>query len=260
MDFFDSDGKPVVTPRELVRSLTRRRIGIKSLRVEACALICVARHDLRALVPMLQGRLVKAWQGYREIYQGQVGEGKVTIALTPPGAPNCVALAEELAAFGMERVIFMGYCGSLQQGVRAGAIIVPVEAIREEGTSFHYLPPGVSARPNQETQGVIVDCLKRGKIPHHQGTIWTTDAIYRETAGKIKRYQDQGVLGVEMELSALFAFGMARGVAVGGILVVSDELSPADWRPRFFSPRLIHGARRARKVVVEILRKMVSIL
>jgi uridine phosphorylase len=254
MEFFDSDGKPVVTPRELVRGLTRRRIGLKSQRV---ALICVVRHDLKSLVTMTQGRLVKAWQGYREIYQGKVGQGQVTIALTFPGAPNCVALAEELVAFGTKQIFFMGYCGSLQQGVRAGAIIVPTEAIREEGTSFHYLPAGVPARPHQETQGIIVDCLRRKKIPFHQGLIWTTDAIYQETDKKIKRYQDQGILGVEMELSALFAFGMARGVAVGGVLVVTDELTPESWHPHFFSPRLIQGARRARKAAVEILRKMV---
>jgi uridine phosphorylase len=181
----------------------------------------------------------------------------VTIARTPGGAPNCVALAEELASFGTKRVLFMGYCGSLQPGVRAGDIIVPLEAIREEGTSFHYLPSGVSVHPHQAIQDVIVDCLQRRKAPFHQGKIWTTDAIYRETKGKVKRYQAEGVLGVEMERAALFAFGMARQVAIGGLLVVADELSAESWRPRFFSPRLIKGVRRARKAVVEIVQELV---
>jgi uridine phosphorylase len=167
-----------------------------------------------------------------------------------------VALAEELASFGMRQVLFMGYCGSLQRGVRTGDIIVPTEAIREEGTSFHYLPPDISAQPHQDIQKVIVDCLQRNKVPYHQGVIWTTDAIYRETKGKVKRYQDKGVLGVEMELAGLFAFGMAQNVAVGGMLVVTDELSTGRWRPRFFSPQLIRGVRRVRKVVVEILQEM----
>jgi uridine phosphorylase len=257
MDFFDPDGEPLVTPRELVKNLTRRWIGAKTLRVEECALICAVRHDLRAYVKLLQGERMKPWKGYREVYRGHVGEGQVTIARTLLGAPNCVALAEELTSFGMKRALFVGYCGSLQHGVHAGDIIVPTEAIREEGTSFHYLPPESSARPHQEIQAVIADCLQRSKIPYHQGTIWTTDAIYRETQGKVKRYQDKGVLGVEMELAALFAFGMAKGMAVGGMLVVTDELSKGKWRPRFFSPQLIKGVGRARKVVVEILREMV---
>ena len=257
MNFFDPDGEPLVTPREMVKILTRRRIGAKNLKVEPCALICVLRHDLRAFVKRLQGEILGAWKGYREVYRGSVGEGRVTIAHSLFGASNCVALAEELASFGMKRALFMGYCGSLQPGVRAGDIIVPTEAIREEGTSFHYLPPGVAAQPHQGTQDVILDCLQRSTVPYHQGTIWTTDAIYRETKGKVKRYQEAGVLGVEMELAALFAFGMAQKVAVGGVLVVTDELSSGRWQPRFFSPQLIRGVRRVRKVVVEILRAMV---
>jgi uridine phosphorylase len=257
MDFFDPDGEPLVTPREMVQNLTHRRIGAKALRVEACALICVLRYDLRAFVKQLQGELVKPWQGYREVYRGCVGEGRVTIARTPLGAPNCVALAEELASFGMKQALFVGYCGSLQPGVRVGDIIVPTDAIREEGTSFHYILPDLSAQSHQGTQDIIMDCLQRSKIPYHQGTIWTTDAIYRETQGKVKRYQDKGVLGVEMELAALFAFGMAQKVAIGGLLVVTDELSTERWRPRFFSPQLIRGVRRARKVAVEILQEMV---
>ena len=257
MYFFDPDGEPLVTPREMVKNLTRRRIGAKALGVEPCVLICVVRYDLRAFVKMLQGEILGPWKGYREVYRGSVGEGRVTIARSLAGAPNCVALAEELASFGMKRALFVGYCGSLQQGVRAGDIIVPTKAVREEGTSFHYLPPDISAQPHQGTLDVIVDCLQRKKIPYHQGTIWTTDAIYRETKGKVKRYQEAGVLGVEMELAALFAFGMSQKVAVGGVLVVTDELSTVRWRPRFFSPQLIRGMRRARKVAVEILREMV---
>jgi len=257
MDFYDPDGRPVVTPRELVRNITHRRIGIKSLKIEKSALICVMRQDLKALTTMLQGEPVTAWRGYREVYQGRAGEKRVTIAATLPGASNCVALAEELASFGMEQAIFLGYCGSLQPEVKAGDIICPMEAIREEGTSFHYLPPDVAAQPDQKIHETIVNYLQHEKIPHHQGTIWTTDAVYRETDEKVKRYQEQGVLGVEMEMAALFAFGMARQVAVGGMLVVSDELSPTGWRPHFFSPRLIQGARRARKAVVEIAKEMV---
>jgi uridine phosphorylase len=257
MDFFDPDAEPLVTPRELVKNLTHQWINAEALQVEASALICALPHDLRAFVKMLKGERLKAWKGFREVYQGQAGAGRVTIALTPPGAPNCVALAEELVAFGTQQILFVGYCGSLQPKVRAGDIICPTEAIREEGTSFHYLPPDVVVRPDEEIQKIIVNSLAREKIPYHQGKIWTTDAIYRETKGKVKRYQSEGVLGVEMELAGLFAFGMARQVAVGGLLVVADELSTEKWRPLFLAPRLIKGVRQARKAVKEIVQEMV---
>ncbi len=257
MDFFDPDAEPLVTPRELVKNLTRPLLSAKALQVEACALICVTPHDLRAFVKLFQGEPVKAWKGFREVYHGSAGEGRVTICRTPFGAPGCVALAEELAAFGTKRIIFMGYCGSLQPRVRAGDIICPTEAVREEGTSYHYLPPDVAVQSDQELLGVIRHCLERKNIPYHQGRIWTTDAIYRETKGKVKQYQAQGVLGVEMELAALFAFGMARQVAVGGLLVVADELSAGKWHPLFTAPRLIKGVRRAHKALVEIVQEMV---
>ena len=115
----------------------------------------------------------------------------------------------------------------------------------------------MAVQPHQEILGVIRDCLRRKKIPYHQGKIWTIDAIYRETKGKVKQYQAAGVLGVEMELAALFAFGMARKVAVGGLLVVADELSAGKWRPLFTAPRLIKGVRRARKAVKEIVQELV---
>ncbi len=257
MDFFDPDTEPLVTPRELVKNLTRPWINAKALQVESSALICVTPHDLRAFVKLLQGEPVKAWKGFREVYRGRVGEDRVTICRTPFGAPGCVALAEELAAFGTKRMIFMGYCGSLQPAVRAGDLVVPNEAVREEGTSYHYLPANVAVKPDQTIQNVITGCLERKKIHYHQGLIWTTDAIYRETKGKVKRHQAAGALGVEMELAALFAFGMARQVAVGGLLVVADELSAESWRPRFFAPRLIKGVRQARKAVKEIVQEMV---
>jgi uridine phosphorylase len=257
MDFFDPQSEPLVTPGELVKNLTRCSLNAKPLQLEACALLCVIHQDLRAFVRVFKGEQLEAWQGVRQIYRGQAGKGRVTIALTPPGAPNCVTLAEELVAFGSKRILFVGYCGSLQAGVRSGDIICPTGAVREEGTSYHYLPPDVDVKPDQEILGIIRDCLERKKIPHHQGKIWTIDAIYRETKGKVKRYQKAGLLGVEMELAALFAFGMARQVAVGGLLLVTDELTTEGWQPRFFSPHLKKGVRKARNAVAEIVREMV---
>lgn len=256
MDVFDPEGESLVTPKAMVKNLTHRGVSDGALQVEACTIIAINRHDLRALSKALQAEPLEAWKAYREVYRGYVEEGRVTLALSHIGAPNVVALAEELASFGMEKVLFLGYCGSLQPKVRAGNIVVPTETISEEGTSSHYLPPGVPSRPQQEIQAIIVEVLQRNKVPYHQGAIWTTDAVYRETRGKVTRYQEEGVLGVEMELSALFGFGISRGIKTGGLLVVSDELFDGRWHPRFSSPKFMIGVKRARKIAVETLRKM----
>ena len=256
MDFFDPSGEPLVTPKELVKAITHHWMDEEDLYVDSCVLIAVVSHDLRALNKMLRGEPVDPWKKYRELYRGYLGKGSVMLARSPVGAPNAVALAEELAAFGMKKALFLGYCGSLKEEVKAGDIIVPTEAIREEGTSFHYMPPGVLSEPHYKIQTIIVDVLRRNKVPFHQGRIWTTDALYRETRGKVRRYQEEGVLGVEMELSALFAFGMTQEIQVGGILVVSDELCEGSWHPLFTSPYLIEGVERTRRLALEILNEM----
>ncbi len=255
MNFFDPQSESLVNPYELVTCITRRR-NAKALEVEPCTLICVTSYDLRFFVKETDAVLLKTWRKYREIYRGYVGGHGVVIVRTQPGAPSCVALAEELVTFGTRRILFFGYCGSLQREIKGGDIIVPNGAIREEGTSYHYLPPETSVQPDQRILNIITSALRRTGISFYEGKIWTTDAIYRETITKVRHYQGEGILGVEMELSALFAFGMAKGVSVGGILMVTDELSTNKWRPCFFSPRFLLAIKKGRRIAMEVLRDM----
>lgn len=78
--------------------------------------------------------------------------------------------------------------------------------------------------------------MKSG-TPFQEGDIWSTDAIFRETREQVSRYQEQGILAVEMELSALFTVGRFHGIDIAGILVVSDELSTLQWQPGFRDER-----------------------
>lgn len=252
MDFYDPDGSPIVTPHALVRHLTRRR-SVASLQVEPRAVVAVLDRDVRHLIKHTAATPVKAWHGLREVYRGTLDQEYVTIARSGFGAPSLVALAEELAAFGTKSILFFGYCGSLQHHVKAGDLIVPTEAVREEGTSYHYLQRGIPARADATVLTIITGHLAGCGVAFHKGTVWTTDAIYRETNHKVARFRTQGVLAVEMELSALFAFGAATGIATGALLVVSDELTERVWHPLFFLPRLQRGIRKAREMVLEIL-------
>jgi len=256
MDFYDPDGSPLVTPNTLVRHLTRRRI-MRSLRLEPDAFVAVLDRDVTHVIKRTAATPVKAWKGHRDVYRGSLNGKNLTIARAGFGAPSLVALVEELAAFGAKRILFFGYCGSLQQSVRAGDLIVPTEAIREEGTSYHYLPPGMPALADGTMVATISGHLADRAVAFHQGIVWTTDAIYRETDHKVGRFRAQGVLAVEMELSALFAFGSAKGIATGALLTVSDELTEHAWHPLFSAPRLHRGVRKARQMALEILSTLV---
>jgi uridine phosphorylase len=101
----------------------------------------------------------------------------------------------------------------------------------------------------------IRNACRNTKHRFQEGPVWSTDAIFRETRDKVRHYQDQGVLAVEMELSALFTVGKYRGVEVGGILVVSDELTTLTWRPGFKDERFEKGRVAACEAVKQICLK-----
>ena len=92
--------------------------------------------------------------------------------------------------------------------------------------------------------------MKSAGLSFHQGTVWTTDAPYRETPEKVRRYCSEGVLGVEMEMAAAFAFGKAKGISVGSLLIVSDEVREEGWQIGFFSPEI----QTSRVKVIQVLR------
>jgi purine-nucleoside phosphorylase len=98
--------------------------------------------------------------------------------------------------------------------------------------------------------------LNKNQIDFHAGAIWTTDAVYRETREKVESYQKQGVLAVEMEVSALFSVARFRQVELGAMLVVSDELSALKWRPGFKDKRFVAGRKIACRMVKEACQQL----
>src|SRR4051794_11398994 len=111
-------------------------------------------------------------------------------------------------------------------------LVVPAAAIRDEGTSYHYLPPGREVEPSPEAVAAIEAVLKRHGCAYLTGKTWTTDAIYRETAGKVRRRREEGCLTVEMEAAALFAVARFRCVNLAQVLYGGDDVSGGDWDSR----------------------------
>jgi uridine phosphorylase len=156
------------------------------------------------------------------IYQGTYLGEEVLVSKIPPAAPNAVAFVECLTSLGVNRIIVTGAAGSIHPGAQAGCMVIPTLAIRGEGTSFCYYDPSTEVHASE----ILARCLKesaaREKLPILQGPTWTTDGVFRETIGEMKKYRSQGVLTVEMEMSALFAVAMFRKIELAGLLVISD--------------------------------------
>jgi len=167
------------------------------------------------------------------------------------GAPYAVMVLERLIALGAKVVLALGWCGSLQNQITVGSLVVPTAAVAGDGTSRHYLAGGTQPVPHPGLCRLLQDRLQATAIPRHYGPIWTTDAFYRETPEQVRHYQSRGVLGVDLELAALFAVGQYRQVAVAGLLVVSDELGDLTWRPDFRSPVFRQSRREAARVVLD---------
>jgi uridine phosphorylase len=172
-----------------------------------------------------------------ETYTGSSGD--VSIAVTGPmiGAPQAVLVVEKLIALGVRRLIALGWCGSLQPLVRIGDAVLPTAAISDEGTSRHYPLHCDQPGPSPDLVGSLREVLRDDPIAVHEGTVWSTDAPYRETVGRVLGLQEQGVLAVDMEVAALFTVARFRGVELAAILAVSDELHDLSWRHGFRDER-----------------------
>lgn len=150
------------------------------------------------------------------------GEHEFGACLSPIGAPSATALLEELTVLGFQRFVVFGTCGILVPGIAAGSLIVPTAAVRDEGTSYHYAP--ASDTIPLVTAARLADYLDDMRVPYVKGTVWTTDAFYRETRALVNRRVAEGCVAVDMEASALAAMSQFRGVDVYQFLVAADWL------------------------------------
>ncbi len=171
------------------------------------------------------------------------------------GAPVAAIALEELVAWGVTRFVSVGTAGSLQPHIEIGDVVVCERAIRDEGTSHHYLPPGYDAHPSPALTDALAAALDEGGLPYTRGAAWTTDAPYRETRAEVRRYQAEGVACVEMEAAALFAVAAHRGVDVAALFTISDSLADLTWRPEFHSDRTRLGLENLYRVALQALTR-----
>ncbi len=188
------------------------------------------------------------------LYRANKGTRQTPFILAGPflGAPQAVIAMEKLIVLGAKRIWVLGWCGSLQPDLTIGHLIIPTGALSEEGTSNHY--PVSNRLPESTTalNRMLEEALIQESLPFSSGPVWTTDALYRETPDKVKTYQDQGILAVEMEISALMTVAIYRSIAMAGLLVVSDELFQLKWRPGFSNSLLKKSSRAAGKVLLRL--------
>lgn len=165
------------------------------------------------------------------------------------GAPFAVMLAETLIAWGAGELVFLGWCGAISDTVAIGDLVMPTSAFVDEGTSRHYIADASETSASPELLRRLSEAGTSQGVEIRPGTVWTTDAPYRETVDQVREFRRRGALAVEMECSALFTLAAFRAVEAVALLVVSDELSSLSWNPGFKDPRFARGRQAACRVI-----------
>ncbi|MCC7206605.1 MAG: nucleoside phosphorylase [Anaerolineae bacterium] len=227
---FDPTPLAVIEP-----SLIAKPIAI----AEHCV-VCFFREVIESLVVSGQARIVderRSEIGSHPVYETQL-HGKPLIFFHPGvGAPLAGALLEEVIARGGRKFVACGGAGVLDRNVAVGHLIVPTSAVRDEGLSYHYLPPGREVDASPAGVAAIERVLQAHEVHYRLAKTWTTDAIFRETPGKVQRRREEGCLTVEMEAAAFFAIAIFRGVAFAQILYGGDDVSGDAWDHRDWDSR-----------------------
>jgi uridine phosphorylase len=215
----------VFQPENLLRE-ARRQKGITE---RAIPEICILDPDgdiEEYVIQKYDAQLNKAWACYHtKLFEFSYGDVDVGIIGKAVGASFAVLLAEQLFASGCKLLLSMTSAGQLVQHIAPSYFILIEKAVRDEGTSYHYLPPAEFSFINSELKEKLDGAFDQLDLKVITGTTWTTDAPYRETEDAINIYKDKGVHAVEMEASGLYAFAQARTKSIICFAHVTNQMA-----------------------------------
>ena len=191
----------------------------------------VAEHHAKLLIPL-------KWEdGPHSIYEIEQNGRRVGFMHPGVGAPLAAGLFEEAIAFGFRKFIACGGAGVLDKEIQVGHLIVVSGAVRDEGVSYHYLPPAREVAADPAGVEALQKSLQARHVPYLLGKTWTTDAPYRETPDVIARRKSEGCMTVEMEAASFIAVAQYRKVTFGQVLYGGDDVSGGEWDNRGWQSR-----------------------
>lgn len=212
------------TPESLLREARRQ----KSASVEPVPDICLLDPDgdiVRRVTAEGRAQRHDGWVCYHTDLYTFTTEGlAVGVVGCAVGASFAVLVAEELFASGCKLLISVTSSGQLKQVQTPPYFVLIDRALRDEGTSYHYLPPATYSEAPERLIGALDGAFDEFDISVLRGATWTTDAPFRETSDAIDAMRARGLLAVEMEAAALYAFAKARGKSVVCFAHVTNQM------------------------------------
>lgn len=201
----------------------------------ASAVLCFFQDVITSLVEtgeVTTFGYLRSEMGNHPVYRYEQGGTPLTLFHPGVGAPLAAAFLDELIAAGVTKYIVCGGCGVLNHQIDAGLPIILTSAVRDEGTSYHYLPPSREVKAHPKAVRALEKTLGEAGLAYRLGKTWTTDAIYRETSGRRKLRVAEGCDVVEMEAAAFFAVAQFREVTLGQVVYGGDLVIPEGWDGR----------------------------
>jgi len=165
----------------------------------------------------------KRYPVYVTKYKGE----EIVLCQAPVGAAPAAQLMDWLIGYGVREIISAGSCGALE-AIPERTFLVPVKALRDEGTSYHYAPPSRFMDISEETRNAIRESILEHGMKYRPVITWSTDGFFRETKEKVAYRKSEGCAVVEMECAALAACAAFRGVEWGMILYTADSLADVE--------------------------------
>ncbi|MCX7955102.1 MAG: AMP nucleosidase [Bacteroidales bacterium] len=148
----------------------------------------------------------------------------ITIINFGMGSPNAATIMDLLTSINPKAVLFLGKCGSLKEKNKLGDFILPIAAIRRDGTSDEYLPPEIPALPAFSLQRAVSSTIRDHNFDYWTGVVVTTNRRVWEYDDEFKQYlKKTRAIAIDMETATLFVVGFSNGIPTGALLLVSDQ-------------------------------------
>ena len=223
VDSYDNKSEAIINPK----------IKENAIKVDACIVTfsyiiekyVLENYDCKQIA------YFKSVTGITPVYQIDYKGRKFAFYKTYVGAPACVGTIEDaLEELKTDKYIVFGGAGCLNKEIAHGKVMIPTEAYRDEGTSYHYAP--ASDYIKVKNADIVADFMKGNNIPYIKGKTWTTDAFFRETRNNFQKHKDDGCISVEMECSALQAVCNFRNLNLYMFFTSGDLLDAPEWDKR----------------------------
>lgn len=223
---FDEQTRAFFEPSDCIKTL--------DMQPEKCV-VCFFQEVIDKLSSEGKARVINQvkWEnGVHKVYEIEYQGQRLAVFHPSVGAPMAAGLLEDVIAMGSKKFIACGGAGVLDKSIGLGHIVIPKSALRDEGTSYHYLPPSREVDAGSDGINAIEEVLTRHGIPYLVGKTWTTDGVYSETPDKMQLRMSEGCITVEMECAAFLAVAKFRNVIFAQLLYGGDDLSSDAWDSR----------------------------